>query len=72
MEKIKNKVVIESNIDVVLDELNNIIYHGDVDVAVGKVTHFGKFIPVPNREISPRLLRVIAELIENNLTDNQD
>jgi len=40
MEKIKNKVVIESNIDVVLDELNNIIYHGDVDVVVGKVNTF--------------------------------
>jgi len=60
-----NKVDLKTNATVIVDDLGNVWYNSDVDVVLGKITEKGKFLSTPNRDISPKLLRVIADIIEN-------
>lgn len=58
-------IELKTNAIVVVDDLGNVWYKSDVDVVLGKITESGKLLPTPNRDISPKLLRVIADIIEN-------
>lgn len=55
---------IKSDAQVIVDQLGNVWFKGDVDVVVGKITESGKFLSAPNRDLSPKLLRMIADIIE--------
>jgi hypothetical protein len=58
-------IKIKTDAVVAVDDLGNVWYKSDVDVVLGKITESNKFLPAPNRDISPSLLRVIADMIEN-------
>ena len=62
--EVKEVREMKSDVQVIVDQLGNVWYKGDVDVVVGKITEAGKFLPAPNRDLSPKLLRMIADIIE--------
>jgi hypothetical protein len=62
--EVKEAVGLDSEAKIVLDQLDNVWYRGDVDVVLGKKTESGKFLPTPNRDVSAKLLRMIANIIE--------
>ena len=56
---------IKTDVTIKVDDLGNVWYKSDVDVVLGKITSEGKFIQTPNRDMSPKLLRKVADIIEN-------
>ena len=62
--EIKEIREINSEAQIIVDQLNNVWFKGDVDVVIGKITEVGKFLSAPNRDLSPKLLRLIADIIE--------
>ena len=63
--------VIETEANVVIDDLNYVWFRGDVQVLIGKVSESNMFISTQNMDLSTRLLRVIADLIELKVVDSQ-
>lgn len=63
--EVKDVRDIQTDAKVVVDQLNNVWYRGEVDVVLGKITEGGKFLPAPNRDLSPNLLRMISDIMEN-------
>jgi hypothetical protein len=63
--------VIETEANVVIDALNYVWFRGDVQVLIGKVSESNMFISTQNMDLSTRLLRVIADLIELKVVDSQ-
>lgn len=64
--EVKESRELISDARLVVDQLSNVWFRGDVDVVIGKITEFGKFLPTPNRDLSPKLLRMVADIIESN------
>lgn len=68
MEK---NLVIETEANIVIDALNYVWFRGDVQVLIGKVSESNMFISTQNMDLSIKLLRVIADLIELKVVDSQ-
>lgn len=63
--------VIETEANIVIDALNYVWFRGDVQVLIGKVSESNMFISTQNMDLSPKLLRVISDLIELKVVDSQ-
>ena len=63
--------VIETEANIVIDALNYVWLRGDVQVLIGKVSESNMFISTQNMDLSIKLLRVVADLIELKVVDSQ-
>jgi hypothetical protein len=63
--------ILETEANIVIDALNYVWFRGDVQVLIGKVSESNMFISTQNMDLSPKLLRVIADLIELKVVDSQ-
>jgi hypothetical protein len=62
-KKSKGVVSLKSGAILTKDDLDNVWYHSDIEIVIGKITR-GRFVPTPRQDFSPELLAGVAQMFD--------